>query len=285
MISFLRSPWLQQFETLVSDATSSLTISSPYVSKGPCTRIALIKSQRDEDPDLEILLLTDLSRGVLLSGVNDVSAIYELANTFRNMSVRFLPSVHAKVYIADEKRAIVTSGNLTFGGLLNNFEYGVEVDDQEAVRRIRADILNYAALATPVDRDRLAFFNRTAVELNDVRRQAEKSINKKLRREFNSRLQKFDEEIIRTRVAGRAPHAIFAEAILYLLSKKPLSTTEMHPLIQKIHPDLCDDNVERIIDGKHFGKKWKHAVRTAQQHLKRIGKIGFKNGVWSISTR
>ncbi len=284
MISFLRSPWLQQFETLVSDATSSLTISSPYVSKGPCTRIALIKSQR-EDHNFEIPLLTDLSRGVLLSGANDVSAIYELASTFQNMSVRFLPSVHAKVYIADEKRAIVTSGNLTFGGMLNNFEYGVEVDDQESVRRIKADILNYAALATPVDRDRLEFFKRTAVELNDVRRQAEKSINKKLRREFNSRLQKFDEEIIRTRVAGRAPHAIFAEAILYLLSKKPLGTTEMHPLIQKIHPDLCDDNIERIIDGKHFGKKWKHAVRTAQQHLKRIGKIAFTNGVWTISTR
>jgi hypothetical protein len=44
--------------------------------------------------------------------------------------------------------------------------------------------------------------------------------------------------------------------------------------------DLCDNTVDRVIDGKRFGKKWKHAVRSAQQHLKRQQKILLLDGVW-----
>jgi hypothetical protein len=66
-----------------------------------------------------------------------------------------------------------------------------------------------------------------------------------------------------------------------LLNKKgPTTTDDMHNDIQALHPDLCDDNVDRIIDGKRFGKKWKHAVRTAQQMLKKKGQIELSNGVW-----
>ena len=43
--------------------------------------------------------------------------------------------------------------------------------------------------------------------------------------------------------------------------------------VAAIHPDLCDDSVDRVINGIHFGKKWKHAVRTAQQSLKNKGTI------------
>jgi hypothetical protein len=61
-----------------------------------------------------------------------------------------------------------------------------------------------------------------------------------------------------------------------------MPTAELHPLIQRIHPDLCDDSVDRVIDGKHFGKKWKHAVRTAQQHLKKIGKVELRQNILYI---
>jgi hypothetical protein len=60
-----------------------------------------------------------------------------------------------------------------------------------------------------------------------------------------------------------------------------LMTVTLHDLIEQIHPDLCDNSVDRIIDGKRFGKKWKHAVRTAQQQLKRKGLVTIENGAWS----
>lgn len=269
MIECLKSPWAECFDTLIGQAHSSLVISSPYIGQGPCNRVCAIKSRSEETERLSILLLTDLSRDTLLSGATDISAICDIADTFRRIEVRFLPSIHAKVYVADDKVAIVTSGNMTNNGLLNNFEYGVKINDRNLVFKIKRDITEYAALGTKIDQAKLKFLSQISSDLKRVRSDAEKSIKRHLRAEFKRRLRVFDEEIVRTRAAGRAPHTIFADAILYLLARKPMSTAELHPLIQSIHPDLCDDNVDRIIDGENFGKKWKHAVRTAQQHLKK----------------
>lgn len=281
-MEFLRSPWAQHFNFLIERASSSLVISSPYIGKEPCNRILAIKSKNGEANQLSILLLTDLSRDTLLSGATDIFAICDMANTFPKMEIRFLPSIHAKVYVADEEIAVVTSANMTKGGLLSNFEYGVKFDDRDLVRRIKTDITDYAGLGTRINQPQLEFLSQISCELNRLRNDAEKSVKSHLRTEFGRRLKNFDEEIIRTRAAGRAPHAIFADAILYLLARKPMSTTELHPLIQSIHPDLCDDSVDRVIDGKHFGKKWKHAVRTAQQHLKKTGQIELKEGIWYL---
>jgi len=54
-------------------------------------------------------------------------------------------------------------------------------------------------------------------------------------------------------------------------------------MIEAIHPDLCDNSVDRVIDGKRFGKKWKHAVRTAQQQLKKQGLVRLANDRWMIT--
>jgi hypothetical protein len=198
------------------------------------------------------------------------------------MDIRFLPSIHAKVYVADDKLAVVTSANMTDGGLLRNFEYGVKVEEKNLVCKIKRDVTDYAGLATRIETNKLRFLSEISSELKGIRTEAEKSIKSRLRAEFQQRLRGFEEEIIRVRVAGRTPHAIFAESILYLLARRPMATAELHPRIQRIHPDLCDDSVDRIIDGRHFGKKWKHALRTAQQHLKRTEQIEFREGVWYL---
>jgi len=171
---------------------------------------------------------------------------------------------------------------MTQGGLFRNFEYGVKISDAALVHKIRADVAEYGALGTRIDQQALKLLSAMAFDLNRVRAQVEKSIKAHLRREFGKRLIDFETEIIRTRAAGRAPHAIFADAIVYLLARRPMATRELHALIQRVHPDLCDDAVDRVIDGRHFGKKWKHAVRTAQQHLKKAGKIELREGLWHL---
>ena len=76
-------------------------------------------------------------------------------------------------------------------------------------------------------------------------------------------------------------HTVFEKTVLYLLAAHgPLRTVELHPMIQAMHPELCDDTVDRVIDGKRFGKKWKHAVRTAQQQLKRKGLARYEAHRW-----
>jgi len=279
MIELLRSPWENAFVSLLREVTSSLVISSPYVGRRPCEMIAATTTP---NADLTFLLLTDLSRDTILSGATDVTAIYALANRFRKLEVRFLPSIHAKAYVADDKLAIVTSGNLTDGGLSRNFELGVKLTDRQLVAQVRDDIVAYAALGTRVERDRLRLFSHLCSELSDITAQTARSVRRTLRREFECRMRRFEDEIIRSRAAGRTLHAIFEEAILHLLSREPMTTETIHSGIQQIHPDLCDD-VDRVIDGKHFGKKWKHAVRTAEQHLKKRGLIELREGLWRLT--
>jgi hypothetical protein len=206
-----------------------------------------------------------------------------MAEMFPCMEIRFLPSIHAKVYVADDKLAIVTSANMTNSGLLTNYEYGVKVVGADLVRKVKQDITQYALLGTRITQPNLEVLSQVSSELNRVRANAEKTIRRGLRQEFDRRVRDFDTQIIRARAAGRAPHTIFAEAILYLLARRPMSTVELHTLVQSIHPDLCDDSVDRVIDGEHFGRKWKHAVRTAQQHLKRRGKIELRHGCWHLT--
>ena len=114
-----------------------------------------------------------------------------------------------------------------------------------------------------------------------TRQQADKSITAKLGAAFEQRTEAAKLELFKARARGKTTHGIFCDTVLYLLEREgPLETVELHPSVQHIHPDLCDDTIDRVIDGIHFGKKWKHYVRNAQQALKRQGLIGFDGHHW-----
>lgn len=281
MINLLRSPWGNEFETLVGEAEESLVLCAPYVTKGPC-KVVIDRLQRGNRPLVQLTVLTDLSRDNLLKGVTDAQSLLGIKNAFAASDIRFLPSLHAKVYVADQRRAIVSSGNLTDSGMYRNFEYGVLFSRPETVRKIRSDILAYAALGSPIDQERLLRLSRIAEEMREMQRSLERSMQRKIRNEFDERLREVDDDILRVRASGRTVHAIFAEAILYLLRTGGLTTRQIHEGIRRIHPDICDDSVDRVIDGQHFGKKWKHEVRTAQVFLRRRGDIHLQDGIWSL---
>jgi len=281
MPQLLRSPWHECFDLLLDRAATSLVLCSPFIGAKPCARV---RERASGWPSgFQLLILTDLSRDNMLSGATDVAAIHGIAGAFPQTEIRFLPSLHAKVYVADEKEAVVTSGNMTESGLVRNFEYGVRFTEPGVVRTIREDVLHYAALGSPIDLEQLQMFVSITGDLREMRKAAEKSLKARLRREFGRKLREADDRILQARAAGRAPHAIFADAIRHLLRYRPMTTVDLHRAVQQIHPDLCDDTVERVIDGKHFGKKWKHAVRTAQQHLKKLGEIELVRAEWRLT--
>lgn len=281
MVELLRSPWSVRFEEVLRTATSSLILCSPYVGDSACERVRHHATAR-KNREFQLTVLTDLSRDNMLSGATDVAALSNLVSAVPNARVRFLPSLHAKVYIADDKRAVVTSANLTESGLLRNFEYGALFTDAPTVRAIREDILQYASLGSPIDKTHLVAFASVVEELRAMRTVAEREVRSRIRREFERRLEQVDDDLLRTRAAGRTAHAIFADTILYLLARGPLRTVELNRAVKRIHPDFCDDAVDRVIDGRHFGKKWKHGVRTAQVFLRRRGDIRLQRGLWYL---
>src|SRR4029079_18979956 len=119
--------------------------------------------------------------------------------------------------IADENHAIVTSGNMTDSGLSRNFEYGVYFNDHVTVSAIRNDVLQYAALGSAIDGAKLITFASVVGELKEMLKSVERETRTRIRREFDQRVRRMDEEVLRARTGGRTSHAIFAEAILHLL--------------------------------------------------------------------
>lgn len=282
MLQLVPSPWVASFQNLLTQATTSLVLCAPYIGRGPCERVKA-HLEKVGSSNFQLTFLTDLSRDNILSGATDVAALSDVMRALPTTVVRFLPSLHAKVYVADDKCAVVTSANFTDSGLARNFEYGVQFKDIETVQSIKQDVMQYASLGSPIDKFQLEAFATVVNELRGMREAAERSLRIQIRREFDRRLRKLDDELLHVRAAGRSAHAIFADVIRHLLRKGPMTTTKIHEAIKNIHPDLCDDSVDRVISGQHFGKKWKHGVRTAQVFLRRRGDIRLENGRWQLT--
>lgn len=263
---------------------TSLIVSSPYVT-AEGTDFVLANLSRQAKAGATFQILTDLSPLNIYQGSTDPAALASLVSELPRLHLSHLPRLHAKVYVADNEHAIITSANLTAGGLGRNYEYGVKINDRPAVEGIAQDMASYADLGATVTPGQLSDYCHIAQRLRQTYANQEKSVVESVRREFEQQLSTAEDELIRFRLAGGAMHTVFAKTILYLLNRYgPLSTVELHPRVKSIHPDLCDDTIDRVIDGKHFGKKWKHAVRTAEQQLKKKGLIFISGDRWMLSS-
>jgi hypothetical protein len=200
-----------------------------------------------------------------------------------NATIFAVPRLHAKVYVRDADLAIITSANLTPSGLDLNYEYGVGLHDSQMVKRIRQDIEAYSHVGSAMSSELLAEMDSISTELALEFQKLQRSVKSGLRQKFNQKLHKANVEFLRAQIGKRSPHSLFSDAIIYVLSKSALPTSQLQPHVQKLLPDLCDDELELVIEGQRFGKRWKHDVRNAQQYLKRQGIIGFDGHRWHLS--
>lgn len=167
-----------------------------------------------------------------------------------------------------------------------NYEYGVILYERDVVKNIARDLIAYFNLGNIFERSSIESLIASVREIRELKKRLDNTVEAKRLREALAKSENtLKEKILSNRVReGRSINAILSETILHLLrSKGPLSTPELHSFIKGIHPDICDDTIDRVINGQHFGKKWKHAVRSAQQHLKRTGKIDWMEGKWFVT--
>lgn len=280
-VQLLSSPWAATFAHFVASAREELLIASPFISAMPIQTIMADIKNRNPPRAVRVHLITNLSADSLLGGSLDVTSLANLVETIPGVTVTYLPSLHAKVYVADTETAVITSANLTYGGLIRNHEYGVVLRDLTLVRQVRTDITKYAALGSQFAADGLRAIAQTAEELKALQRDIDTSASTKLRAILREQIEQTKQKLLAVRVRGKTRNGIFCDTILYLLDRHgPLTTQSLHPLVQQIHPDLCDDTIDRVIDGVHYGKKWKHYVRDAQQTLKARGAINSDGSRW-----
>jgi len=281
--SVLSRDWKGELQNIFLQARNDIIISSPYVTERG-TNFVLANLRQEVKAKIKLRILTNLSPVNICQGSTDPVALKLLALALPHFTLLHLPKLHAKVYVVDQKSAIVTSANLTAGGLEHNYEYGIKISDPLIVKEIAHDIISYSDLGAMISPQNLDNYSHIADRLRNTYKKQQNSIVKSVRKEFEKEILSAEDELIRMQLSGGAMHTIFEKTILYLLKRYgPLSTEQIHPKVEVIHPDLCDNTIDRVIDGKHFGKKWKHAVRTAQQQLKKKGLIFLSGDRWTLS--
>jgi len=281
--SLIKSPWAAQLGELLSLAQQDLLLSCPFITRSTAAWIGRCLALSGVLENLHITCLTNIRPESVLGGSLDLDGIADLGRMSNHFQLFHMPSLHAKVYVADNRCAIVTSANLTEGGLRGNCEYGIALHDPAKVAEIRKDFEGYSRLGAVVSVDEAAALAQDLYKLQGPYKASERKVLKEAGTIFRKRLREAQEKVLRFRARGKSTHAMFCDTIEYLLSKGPLRTVELHPLIQRMHPDICDDSIDRIIDGFNFGKRWKHHVRTAQQALKRAGKIAYNGEEWYLT--
>lgn len=276
MLEVVPARWQSTFDHLITTIQGHGILAAPYITMPPIQRIVQLLPHRGVQLDI----LTDLSS--IVKGFTDPRALLHLLKECPRTRIWYLPHLHAKVYIADEREAIVTSANLTEYGLNRNYEYGVRITDPGIVRRIREDLLEYKDLGNVIPREELERLIPVAERLDELRQRMEREVQQAFT-EVQHQVEIIKTQLMEIRADRKTTNGIFADTILYLLRRYgPLTTAQLHPLIQQIHPDLCDDTVDRVIKGVHFGKLWKHYVRNAQQTLRRQGRIRFDGQRWQL---
>ena len=282
-MNLLSGPWNVQLADLLGSADEFVLLASPFITNRTANWVGECLSKKARSQRLNVLCLTNVRVDSVLAGSLELEGLAELGRVFPSFSAIHLPSLHAKVFVADCVGAIITSGNLTDGGLRKNCEYGVSIRVPALVRQVRRDFEDFALLGAPISTDEISDLAKDFAGLKETYRSQKRKLLKEAGEIFKGRIKKAEDRVLHFRARSGTNQGIFRKTILYLLSKSPLRTSDLHPLVQQIHPDLCDDSIDRVIDGMNFGKKWKHHVRSAQQALKREGVVLFDNGTWRLS--
>ena len=268
---FLNRPWREELKAVASSARESFIVVAPFIKEDAAEWLCGLLQ-----PDVRLMTLAHLDVRAVRTSVLDIAALRRLASVSPASSLFSVPSLHAKVYVADDHAAIVTSGNLTPAALDRNREYGVLFHDQEAVREIRTHMLELSDIGSPVDLGVIDSLIPVETELRNAEAELARSATPAAQQKFKAILDRAHPMLVATQVGSRSANAVFSEAIRYVLSSGPLAgapqtTPAIGREVQRLLPDLCDDTEELVINGQHFGKRWKHRLRNAQQHLVQSG--------------
>ncbi len=139
-LKLITSPWDDAFIEFLKQIDQEALIVSPYITK---EALQLLTTVGNKHHSKKFRIFTDINADSLMYGSLDVEAIEIFSKNFPDTVVKHLPELHAKVYIADQHTAIVTSGNLTHSSLSSNLEYGVQITDEKQVGLIKKNLLDY----------------------------------------------------------------------------------------------------------------------------------------------
>ncbi|MHC6180941.1 phospholipase D family protein [Clostridium sp. JNZ X4-2] len=167
----------ERLKYLISKTKNEVIIMSPYISNNP-----LIDMIYDLN-GIKLRVLTRFSLEDFLNDSSDINIIDRLVKN-PNSEVRYYSNLHAKIYIIDRQKAIVTSANFTQNGMYNNLEYGVLIENNlddmlEDINNLwnKAGVINDKKMA--LIQNKLDVFKKNKNQMYGIRNQVIK-IDKKV---------------------------------------------------------------------------------------------------------
>ena len=281
MTRLLGPAWRGDLATTIRNARDSVLLAAPFVKHD------IAEWLREQiRADVRLTVLTRIRADAIASAALDITALLLLAETAQSARVVALPNLHAKVFVADESAAIVTSGNLTRAGLDTNIECGVLLRQSRLVAGVRDQMRSFARLGSQVSAEDLADLVPLEEELRRAEAQSRNAVEPEARRQLARITDQAKPRLVGTQVGNRSANAVFSEAIRFVLTSGPRTTAALGAEVSELLPDLCDDGEELVINGERYGKAWKHSLRNAQQHLKRRGVAVYDPGtrLWALAT-
>ncbi len=285
----IKSPWQDAFDEFAASIRESALIAAPYITRQPIERLA----DRLRYPDsVRLDVLTCLDAPSMCNGAVDAGALAWLCERIPNANVRHLANLHAKAYVADADVAIVGSANLTTGGLWRNYELGVYITEPQAVSDIADDLREYGNLGVEVPADALLQLDDMARRGQQVKADIDES-DEDAKSEYDGVVEDITGKLVELSVEGEAfivnPSASitgkFGDAVKYILRRHgALPTSQINAIVQTLMPEWCDDNARLVINGRSYGRNWKHIVRNAQVVLRKQGTIAYdrRSRLWQL---
>ena len=132
-LDIITNPATEVFLELVRNSSEQL-LASPFIKTNIASMIL-----ENKPKEAKMSLLTNYKLNSFYRNSSDINALKCFIEN--NIRIRNYPRLHAKTYIFDSEKAVITSGNLTLGGLQNNYECGVLISDNITVAKLKSDYL------------------------------------------------------------------------------------------------------------------------------------------------
>lgn len=132
MLEILKNPLENMFLELCGNSQKNIKLCAPFVKQNIIEKIITHKKE-----NTQLNLITNVKLHSFYKGASDIKA---LSMVLKSGGILYNKgNLHAKYYIFDDEKAIITSGNLTSSGLSRNYEYGILINDKKLINKIIND--------------------------------------------------------------------------------------------------------------------------------------------------
>jgi len=258
MFQIIKSPWEANFLSLLAEAKKNVFLASPFIK----LQTALLVAQKI-NKDVDFRYINSFKLAHFHTGASDLEALSVFKK--QNCALKNVHNLHAKLFVFDNT-AIITSGNLTPGGLRNNLEYGICVNDQ-LVEEIKND---YLTIFNNPDYPEITLdiIDKAEAILKSIPREKQKKIKVKEKSLFEKII---NDENINERFEGGTQSII-----------TNLSTWErdVFECLEKIENDVFRlqeiYNFEKYLGSLHPNNNYiKAKIRQQLQYLRKLGLVEF----------